>query len=971
MRPELRLLGGGALIAPDGQPVVGAAAQSRRLAVLAVLAEAWPSAVTRDRMIGLIWPEQAEAGARRLLTQALYELRRALGPIARGSGRDLVLDPDALTVDLVELRRALEATDLEGAVSRYRGPFLDGFHLRGELEFERWAEGVRDAVHRDVRRAIESLAKGCAEDGRVREAAQWSERLVQLSPYDGEAVLRAMELFERADDTPAALAVAAVHERRMREELELAPASTVTQRVEALRALSEARVPVPRASTDAKIETTESSPPPIEESVAPRIDAPARSGARRLVALGAAAVAALVVLAVVLRIGSLTGSPRPVPAANPTRALPITPFLVRGEDAHVAGLGDDVLAILASNLDGVAGVRIDRPPRRADDSVGLAPLRRLVSSAAGSWAVLGGEIVATGGQLRIDADLRLSGPSGRRITVTVSGPRDSLITLAERLSLGLLPAMYADSAAIPDAGVLARFTRVQALRRYLDGETAWRRGAYDEAHAALRLATELDSSIAYVWYRRAFVAELAHDGDDADRAIEIARTRTASSSERERILIDAYASWRAGDAEGAETVFRRLLERNSRDRDAWYHLAEIAYHAWPLRGRSLDDAADPWRQLVTLDSGHFPALTHAIRLEARSRDTARVAALLRRSSTLRSEGPAAAEARVVAAYAVGAAAGIAAVQGELDTLPGYSLGFLHATIAGLLEQPQAAEPIARRMTRASQPRAVQGEGRLALAHLALAQGRWRDASRELDLAAGSLPVAAAWSRGYFATLPFLQAPASVREAAVHALANAPITRAAAPLYLQLAVDVSAAPVLERYLGTLLDLAGAKTATAPLPALPCASGVSPNTQALCSDLQRGLDAEQARRGGRPTEALRSLESLGMRVPYQYAGRSMFFARSRERYLRADLLERAGRFEEAYAWYAAVPHGAWMDYLYLAPSHLRRGRILEHLGNSAGAAGHYRQALRLWGVPDPEMAALRREAEAGLKRVAGAP
>jgi DNA-binding SARP family transcriptional activator len=961
MRPELRLLGGGALIAPDGQPVVGAAAQSRRLAVLAVLAEAWPSAVTRDRVIGLIWPEQAEAGARRLLTQALYELRRALGPVARGSGRDLVLDPDALTVDLVELRRALEANDLERAVSRYRGSFLEGFHLRGELEFERWAAGVRDTVHRDVVRAIDALVTRAEEEGRVRDAARWSERLVQLSPFDADAVLRAMELFERAGDTATALAVAGIHERRMRGELELEPASTVTRRAEELRALPDAPPAASRPAGSA-----------ARTVAVPHTAVHHHRSARRVAAI-AASTLALVALLVALGVRSLARSPR---ASSPTaaRTVRVTPFVVRGDDAQGAGLGEDVIAILAANLDGVDGVRIDRPPRRTGDSIGAARSRPPVSPAAGTWAVLGGDVVATGGQLRIDAELRPSGADGRRITVTASGPRDSLIALVERLSLGLVPALYADSAAIPDVGVLARFTRVLALRRFLDGETAWRRGAYDEAHTALRLATGLDSSIAHVWYRRAFVAELAHDGEDADRALAIARTRAASSSERERMLVDAYARWRTGDAEGAEAIFRRLLERNSRDRDAWYHLAEIAYHAWPLRGRSLDDAADPWRQLISLDSAHFPALTHTIRLAARSRDSVGVASLLRRATALRSDGPAAAESRVVAAYGTGGASAIAAEQGELDSLPGYSLGFLHATIAGLLERPDAAEPIARRMTRPSHPHAVQGEGHLALAHLALARGRWRDASRELDLAAGPLPVAAAWSRAYFATLPFLQAPPAVRDAAVRALATAPATRAAAPLYLQLAVDASAAPVLERYLETLLDLAGstATTATtAAVPALDCGPDLPLGTKALCLDLQRGLDAERARRSGRLPDALRSLEALEMRVPYQYAGRSMFFARSRERFLRADLLERAGRLQEAYAWYAAVPHGAWMDYLYLAPTHLRRGRILERLGDPSGAATHYREAVRLWHDPDPELAALRREAEAGLKRVGRTP
>ena len=94
MTPEFRLFGGATLIGADGELASGAAAQPRRVAVLAVLADAWPSAVTRDRIVGLIWPDNDDAGARRLLTQALYSLRRELGEFTRASGRDLALDAD-------------------------------------------------------------------------------------------------------------------------------------------------------------------------------------------------------------------------------------------------------------------------------------------------------------------------------------------------------------------------------------------------------------------------------------------------------------------------------------------------------------------------------------------------------------------------------------------------------------------------------------------------------------------------------------------------------------------------------------------------------------------------------------------------------------------------------------------------------------------------------------------------------------
>src|SRR5688500_4445894 len=54
---RLNLLGGAALQGRNG-PVEGRAAHRRRLALLAILAVARGRAVGRERIVGLLWPEQ-------------------------------------------------------------------------------------------------------------------------------------------------------------------------------------------------------------------------------------------------------------------------------------------------------------------------------------------------------------------------------------------------------------------------------------------------------------------------------------------------------------------------------------------------------------------------------------------------------------------------------------------------------------------------------------------------------------------------------------------------------------------------------------------------------------------------------------------------------------------------------------------------------------------------------------------------
>jgi DNA-binding SARP family transcriptional activator len=948
MIPELRLLGGAALFGADGRLLAGGAAQPRRIAVLAVLADAWPAAVTRDRLVGLLWPENDDAGARRLLTQALYATRRELGDVVRASGRDVALDADALRVDLLEFRDAIREGDAERASAAYRGPFLDGLHLRDGAEFERWANGVRDETRRRLQAAVEAMVASQARDGHPRDAARWGERLVETAPFDANAVLGVITLWERAGDRGAALAAAAAYERRMREELELEPDPAVQRRIAELRMLEpatdERRAPAP-SPAEGPVPPGIGAPPAAEAPASPPV--PPRRPARRWT------IAAFAVFAVAGALAALVSRGGAPPAAPRPRVVHLGAFEVRGDARAGASVDAALSAIMLANLDGAGGTRLVRASDGATDPSG-AP-----------WATLHGTVVVSGDVVRLDASLRRAGGGSRPTDASVSGPRDSLIALAEQLSLQLVPGLYPELEEIVPTSTAGRFRRVSTLRRRMDGELFLRRGEFDSAYAAFRTATEQDSTLGFVWYRRAVAAELAHRGADADESVAAAERHSTSLPERERLLMRGFRLWRGGDARAAERVFRGLVAAQSRDREAWFQFAELAYHAGPLLGRPIDAARDPWRQLVALDSGNYPALMHAVRLEARAGDTVTVRRLLHRAAAIQATSPAALESRVVAAYGVGDPA---SVSGILDDLPPWSLDFLHATVAGLLERPAAARAIARRMTRPSEADAVRAEGHVALGTLAMARGRRREAWAELDRAARLNPVSAAWMRAYLATLPFVQLPDSVRDDAARRLAAAIASPAAAPLNQQLAVEAAAAGVVEPYLAAQLRLASGRPVGEG--ALPCAATLAPSTGALCADLSRGLAAEEARRAGDTGKALRALESIEMLVPYQFAARSVLFARSRERFVHAELLAAFGRHDDAYSRFAAVTAASRLDYLYLAPSHLRRGQLRERAGDRAGAARHFRRAVELWRDADPDIAALRDSAAAGLGRVTGA-
>jgi tetratricopeptide (TPR) repeat protein len=627
-----------------------------------------------------------------------------------------------------------------------------------------------------------------------------------------------------------------------------------------------------------------------------------------------------------------------------TRAVVMHPFEVRG-DAGNADLSVAVSGMLESALDGANGIALHTA--------------EVPGEANGS---LTGVIVNAGDQIRIDAELHLPTAAVRR--ATVSGSRDSLIALTERLSMQLLPGLYRAAGAMDD-DLAQRFRRAATMRAYLDGEGALRRGAFDDAHDAFVRVTEQDSTLALGWYRRAVAAEGAHRVTDADRSALIALAGSATMAPRERQLVHAYAAWRAGETMRADSLYRRLVEAAPTDADAWFQFAELTYHGGPLIGRPLDAANDAWRRAVALDSANFPALMHAVRLESRAGNADAVDALLRRAEAMGAGEPFLSEARTIGAFGRGAHAHKWNDDALLDAMPDASVHFVHAIVAGFLEQPARAEAIARRLTRAPRPDGVRVDGQVALAHLALARGAWHEAMAHLDTVSRDNPAAATWWRAYFATLPFVSPTDSALATVERQLRAAPPQNAAAPLYLELAVDTRAASVIQRYDLALLELARPRERAAA--GMACDSVAPGVVLELCTDLSRGITAESLRRAGRGVEALATLESLGMRVPYQFAGRSAYFARTRERFVRAQLLERAGRLDEAYQWYASTPHAARLDYLYLAPSHLGRARIRERQHDRSAAAEHYRKVLELWTASDVETSALRREAEAGLARV----
>jgi tetratricopeptide (TPR) repeat protein len=282
----------------------------------------------------------------------------------------------------------------------------------------------------------------------------------------------------------------------------------------------------------------------------------------------------------------------------------------------------------------------------------------------------------------------------------------------------------------------------------------------------------------------------------------------------------------------------------------------------------------------------------------------------------------------------------------------------------------AAQRIARVLAAPERPAELHGIAGVLSAYLHLAAGRRAAARRELAAAAPLLPSQALKHRGYIAALPFLPADADeLRSLREELLAWNPATTP--PIGLpNLTYDVhhESYPAIRLYLlGALAAREGDEAALDWAAELDAIGGAL-HVQALARDLALGVRARLAATRGDVEGALGLLERARMESPCMYVVRqSPFYTFVTQRWLRAAMLQRLERWEEALRWYESLVQSSLYDLVYLAPSHLERARIYDRLGNRLRAASHYRRVVALWKECDPELRAAVEEAATRLQRM----
>ena len=242
--PQLALsLLGYLQITLDGIPLSSPLTTKTQALLVYVVVES-DSPHRREKLAGLLWPDQPEEAARTSLRQALSQLRHALGNEFSSclclTPQTVQLNPTgSCAVDMAEFATLIQACEkhlhrcretcqaciarLERATALYRGDLLAEFSIKDSAAFEEWALVKREQLARMALAAWHSLTEYYARRGDYEHMEQAARQQVVIDPFREDAHRQVMQALAWSGHRNAALAYYATYCRMLEKELGAQP----------------------------------------------------------------------------------------------------------------------------------------------------------------------------------------------------------------------------------------------------------------------------------------------------------------------------------------------------------------------------------------------------------------------------------------------------------------------------------------------------------------------------------------------------------------------------------------------------------------------------------------------------------------------------------------------------------------------------------------------------------------------------
>lgn len=328
---------------------------------------------------------------------------------------------------------------------------------------------------------------------------------------------------------------------------------------------------------------------------------------------------------IALLVGVVSLLSRRAPQLDPG-IVAVLPFRFSGDSA-LAFLREGMLDLLGAKLTGARG------PATTDPQVVMRSWHRVAGQGTqdlpkasalrlaqrlGAGKALLGSIVGTSRRVILSANL-VRVPGGQSLgTATVQGPIDSLLTLVDQLTAQLLAREAGlDEPRLSDV----TSTSLSALRSYLDGQSAYRRGHYQDAVLQFRQALADDSTFALAALGLRYATGWISPNPETGPAWAL-RGRLSA---RERTMLEGLVGPRYPELSSEREfldAWEAAVAAAPAEAEAWYELGDALYHAGgvlgedPLHGR----AREAFGRAVQLDSDFTAPIVHLIDIAAQAHD---------------------------------------------------------------------------------------------------------------------------------------------------------------------------------------------------------------------------------------------------------------------------------------------------------------------------------------------------------------
>lgn len=591
----LRLFGG-ARVERDGTPLEGPATQRQRLALLATIGTS-PNGLSRERALGLLWPDAQPDRARHALSNAVYALKQSLpDDVLLTPGDDLRLNPEGIRVDVVAFEKAIAAGEFEAAATLYSGPFLDGFR-GGGVDFEHWADAERARLARRYREVLDALAREAEADGRLPDVVRWRRAAAEADPFASEEAVALLRALIDAGDPIAAIRHARTHEALLADELEVPPDQRVADlsaEAEELLARGASQEERPqRVVDDGRGQVGAGALGEVGAGAPKRPERPWTTRWRTL-----AAAAGIVIVGVVAGLRSFPGG-----AMDPIErvaVLPLANLSALPDQEYFADAMTELLTAELARIDGLEVVSRTTAQRfRGTD----LPLEQ-VAAELGVDAVIEGSVFRSDEDLLITAQLIAVGPERHLWAESYEGRVGEAIELQRGVARAVARTIQRELGPSSSSSTGAD----EALDLYFLGMARQQKFTPEGVRASiesLEAAVAIDSTFGPAWSKLAESYWMLTQPMDAYTHHEgMTRARVAAESARSLDPTDALATTVLGwvqlfhslDAAGAETLFRRAV-RGAPQSAAGYAGLSFALSA---QGRH-DEAIDAGRRARALE----------------------------------------------------------------------------------------------------------------------------------------------------------------------------------------------------------------------------------------------------------------------------------------------------------------------------------------------------------------------------------